>query len=580
MPASGFSQRLRGTLVALLALLAPGCTQHGRPISHNAAPPVAASLHFTDVTPQSGIKFTHRHGGNGRHYFVEFMAGGCAFLDYDGDGWEDALLVQGAPLPGYKGPRPLHAVLLHTNRNGSFTDVARGSGLDIQMYGLGVTVGDYDNDGRPDIYLTALGGNHLFHNEGRGRFRDVTRQAGVAGSDLSTSAMWLDIDNDGQLDLFVCRYTDYSLRHDLPCKGPNGIFKYCRPTAYQPTHPLLFHNNGNGTFSDLTATSGLSRAVGRSLGVAPIDYNEDGWMDIYVANDITTNFLLTNQGNGTFREESVQRGAAVGYTYGGMGVDSGDYRNEGHQGLVVANFSHQPISLYRNLGKGVFTEDGGVDFQFAGLRYVKWGCRFADFDLDGFQDYFLVNGDVDVDIGLRNTVRGPGADRQPCQLFRNVGGQFTDVSATAGSFFRRQQVGRGAAFGDYDNDGRTDVLIACNNEPAILLHNDTQTHNHWLRLTLVGSARPGVRGCNRDALGTSVRVTTDATTQTQYVRSGTSYLADHDRRLVFGIGQAPEAAVEIRWPCGTVQKLHVKAGQQVTVNEAHCRLRSTSPQAH
>jgi hypothetical protein len=559
-------------LLAILSLILGLVAYRARSSANLAAAPALGSerppILMTDVTQASGIHFSHCHGGSGRHYYVETMTGGCAFLDADGDGWLDAFLVQGAPLPGYKASRPLWPALYHNNRDGTFTDVTRSSGLAVQIYGMGAAVGDTDNDGRPDLYLTALGGNHLFHNEGGGRFQDVTRSAGVAGKDLSTSAAWVDYDQDGRLDLFVCRYMDYALTKNPRCQDERGRSAYCSPHVYTGTHCLLYHNNGDGSFTDVTQKSGIGRATGRSLGVACADFDDDGRIDLYVANDLSPNFLFLNNGDGTFREEAATAGLSHGengIAFAGMGVDCGDYRNDGRMGLLVTNFQNEPISLYRNNGDGTFdNESFSSGVGTPSLPYLKWGCHFADLDLDGFQDLFVANGHVDDHADERGNPLGYA---QPCQVFRNEGnGIFSDVSLRSGRFFSQRQVARGAAFGDADNDGDIDVLIACNNQPAILLRNDSPRRSHWIRLALVG------RGCNRDALGARVRVRAGGITQTQTVRSGTSYLADHDRRLLFGIGESRQANVEIRWPCGALQTLEAPAGATATIRESRCRI--------
>jgi hypothetical protein len=529
---------------------------------------------LTDVTAASGVRFTHRHGGSGRHYYVETMGGGGAFLDVDGDGWLDIFLLQGAPLPGTKSSSPLWPALYRNNQNGTFTDVTHGSGLDIQMYGMGAAVGDYDNDERPDLFVTSLGSNQLFHNEGGGKFRDVSRRAGVKGRDLSTSAAWLDFDRDGWLDLFVCRYMDYDLKTNPLCKDEQRRSAYCSPYVYKGTHSLLYRNNRDGTFTDVTRKSGIGSAIGRSLGVACADFDADGEIDIFVANDLSPNFLFMNNGDGSFREEGAMAAVSHGESgtaYAGMGADCADYKNDGRIGLLVTNFENEPISVFANNGDGTFSNESypsGVGTP--SLPFLKWGCQFVDLDLDGFLDLFIANGHVDDHAderrGQDNRDAG-GGYAQPCQVFRNDrNGTFSDISGKCGPFFSRRQVARGAAFGDFDNDGDPDVLLACNNQPAILLSNDTPHGGNWVRLRLTGS------GCNRDGLGARVRVTAGSTTQTRYVRSGTSYLSDHDRRLLFGIGASPSAAVEIRWPCGTLQTLHAPAGESRIIRESRCRL--------
>jgi hypothetical protein len=563
----------------LAALCLAGCRESISPavVPGGSRPPRStvrsgdSPIRLTDITKAAGIHFVHNHGGGGRHYFVEQYTGGCAFIDYDGDNWPDIFLVQAAPLPDYKGPRPLRSALYHNNRNGTFTDVTAGSGLDVQMYGMAAAVGDYDNDGKPDLFVTALGGNHLFHNLGNGKFRDVTSQAGVAGKDWCTSAVWLDYDNDGLLDLFVCRYTDYSLAMDVACHSSDGSAQYCVPGQYAPTQSELFHNDGNGAFTDVTRQSGIARYTGRSLGVIAADLNEDGWPDVYVANDQTGNLLFFNNGDGTFREAALNSGAQDSPRYGGMGVDCADYLNDGHQDIVVTNFSQEPVSLFRNVGAGIFSSDRAPSvLNRQGRGRVKWGIRFVDLDLDGYKDLFFVCGHINDKLPRVAVNDGPTFP-QPAVLVRNEHGHFQGVSSDAGEFFTRQQVGRGAAFGDFNNDGLMDVLISCNDEPAILLRNDSPRKYHWIELQLEGSARLGHRGCNRDALGARVQVHTGSLTQTQWVHAG-SYMSDHDRRLVFGIGQDKKAEVEIKWPCGAIQKVVVNAGQNAHINENACHL--------
>jgi hypothetical protein len=561
----------------LAACCASGCHNNvGHADQDASAPPPVSNtpatgpIRLKDVTKAAHIDFTHNHGGSGRHYGIEQFAGGAAFIDYDADGWPDIFLVQSAPLPNYKGPLPLRSALYHNNHDGTFTNKIAGSGLDITMYGMGVTVGDYDNDGKPDLYITAFGGNRLFHNEGNGQFRDVTKQAGVSGKDMSTSAGWVDYDHDGLLDLFVCRYNDFALATDPACKE-NGKSAYCAPTDFKPTNPLLYHNNGDGTFTDVTNSSGIGKYTGRGLGVVAADFNEDGWVDIYETTDQTGNLLFINNGDGTFSERAAASGARETAHYGGMGVDCGDYQNQGHLSIVVTNYEREPISLYDNQGKGVFTVDTDMmPLMRGGRSFVKWGIRFVDLDMDGYQDLFLVNGHTN-DTLPRYPIEDRRSYAQPAFLLRNVKGKFQVMGPEAGSFLQRPLVARAAAFGDYDNDGRPDILVACNNGPATLLHNDSPPTHNWIRLQLEGSGRPGYKGCNRDALAALVKVRANGMVQTQCVRSG-SYMADHDRRLLFGIGQDKKAEVEIKWPCGAIQKVVVNAGQSPHINESACNL--------
>ncbi len=563
----------RGWIAALLALGASGrggwsCLARPRAAGAN---PRTGGIRLTDVTAAAGIRFAHSHGGSGRRYFVETMSGGGAFLDYDGDGWLDLFLTQGTPLPGTRvAGRPLPA--LYRNRgDGTFVDVTPAAGLALERYTIGAAAGDYDNDGDPDLYLTALGGNLLLRND-RGIFREVTRRAGVAGKDLSASAAWVDYDADGWPDLFVCRYVDYSLAGDRPCKDAAGSTVYCSPQLYDGTHALLYRNNGDGTFRDVSEAAGLRTAAGRALGVACADFSGDGRPDLFVANDLTPNHLWVNRGGDSFREAGAASGVShpeSGNVRSGMGTDVADVDNDGTLDLVVTTFENEPLSLFHGAAGGALRDRSYPSgLGSPSLPYVQWGCGFADLDRDGWTDLFVASGHVDDTIAER---RMGASHAQPCQVFRNDGsGTFSEVSGTAGPFFARRITGRGAAFGDYDNDGDTDVLVACNNGPPVLLRNDTATPHGWLRLALTGD------GCSRDALGARVRVTAAGRAQTQFVRSGGSYLSDHDRRLLFGMAGAEEAAVEIRWPCGALQSLRAQPGTLERVQEAGCRLRRRS----
>lgn len=557
-----------------LTLACAGWVLRGQPRAETgSAQPEAHGVRLTDATASAGVRFTHLHGGSERHHFVELMGGGGAFLDYNGDSWPDFFLTQGTPLPGTRPAGLLPPALYRNNRDGTFTDVTRETSLDHPFYGLGMAVGDYDNDGWPDLFVTGLGGNRLFHNRVGVRFEDVTSQAGLRGKDLCTGAAWVDYDHDGKLDLFVCRYTDYDLAADPECGDQEGKPAYCEPLRLADTTSRLYHNEGHGRFSDGTRKSGIGSVRGHALGALTADLNEDGWPDLYVACDDTPNRLFLNRRDGTFREAGDAAAVSTGQDgryRGGMGVDAGDYDNDGRLDLVVTNFEAEPISLFRNLGHLNFRDESyRSGLGAASLPYLKWGCRFVDLDRDGFQDLFVANGHVHEnpeELGQQ------GSHAQPCRIYRNDrDGCFSDISAVCGTFFSHRQVARAAAFGDYDNDGDLDVLIACNNQPAILLRNDTRTPNHWIRLCLNGA------GCNRDALGARVRVRAGGLTQTQEVRSGGSYLADHDRRLLFGLGSARRASVEIHWPCGAMQTLEVEQGSSTVVPERGCRIDSFRP---
>jgi hypothetical protein len=519
-----------------------------------ASPPATDPVRFTDVTAAAGIKFTHNAGRTGKKWLPETMGAGCAFLDFDGDGWLDILLVNGKDLIPHG--RHTTAALYRNNRNGTFTDVTRGSGLDVEIYGLGVSVGDYDNDGRDDVYITALGGDHLFHNEGAGKFRDVTAQSGLRNAAFASSAAWFDYDRDGKLDLFVANYVQWDQQHDVWCSLDGSTKSYCTPESYKGTPSKLYHNMGSGKFEDVTAAAGASDPNGKSLGVAVLDYNGDGWPDLFVANDTQPNKLYRNLQNGKFKEEGLAAGVAFGedgVARGAMGVDAGDYDRSGKQHLMVGNFSNQMLGLYHNEGNGLFVDEAPRSpIGRATLLNLTFGLFFFDYDLDGYPDIFTANGHIEEEIAR---VQPKVQYAQTPQLFRNLGrGRFEPVPA-----FTRPMVARGAAYGDFDRDGDLDILIASNNGPAMLYRNDGGNRNHWLRVRLVGTKS------NRDGIGAVVHVGP----QSQTVHSGSSYCSSSDLALTFGLGaDAAPVTVEIAWPSGTRQKVaNVKPDQHLTITE-------------
>ncbi len=485
---------------------------------------------------------------------IETMGSGGAFLDYDGDGWQDIVLLNNARLPGGQvSGHPLLA-LYHNNHDGTFTDVTRGSGLDIEMYAMGVAVGDYDNDGREDLYITcALGPSHLFHNEGNGHFKDLTQQAGVDNAGhWGTSCAWVDYDRDGKLDLIVCNYVKYpSLAADLPCFAGNHQRIYCIPAAYETSTCTLYHNEGNGRFKDVTTASGIGAARGKSLGVAIADYDVDGWPDIFVANDTVPGFLFHNERNGTFKEVGVESGVAYdeeGNPHSGMGIDAADIFNNGSVSVAISNYQGQQTSLYNQIGSAVFRDDKVTAHLATETgKVLGFGLLFVDYDNDGYKDILQVNGHVQDDIQKREPqVRYA----QPTLLFHNSGdGTFQEVGLKSGAPFTEPIVGRGCAWGDFDNDGRPDLLITANNGPAHLWHNETPPGNHWLTLQLIGT-----KSC-RDGIGALVLVKTAAGVQRSEVRSGSGYLSQSDLRPHFGLGTQTQAEVEIHWPSGTVDRV-------------------------
>ena len=458
---------------------------------------------FTDVTSQAGIQFKHNSGAFGGKFLPETLGSGCAFLDYDRDGWQDILLINGADWPGHKKNRTTLR-LYHNNGNGTFTDVTSRAGLDVELYGMGVAVGDYNNDGFPDILVTCVGQNRLFRNTGKGTFVDVTVAAGLGKREgLSTSAIWFDYDRDGLLDLFVCNYVKWSTERDVFCSLDGKHKSYCTPEAYRGQTCWLFHNRGNGTFEDVTAASGIFDSSSKSLGVALCDDNRDGWPDILVANDTQPNKLYRNQKNGTFKDYAVELGLAFsseGKARAGMGVDVADFDNSGSPGVAITNFDNEMIGLYRSSGKSFedIAPQSGVGI--ASRNSLGFGCAFLDVNLDGWLDFAVANGHIDETV--RN-IRGNVGYAQPPQLFLNNGkGNFRDVAAELGGGFDQPKVGRGLAYGDFDRDGDLDLLITTNNGPAYLYRNDQTRREsqhplspHRNEIESGRNRRPGSRFC-------------------------------------------------------------------------------------
>ena len=522
-----------------------------------------AAVKFTDVTAAAGIKFTHNSGRAGKKFLPETMGSGAAFFDADGDGWPDILLLNSKDFSP-RGRRSLSA-LYRNNRNGTFTNITSGSGLDAEMYALGVAVADYDNDGREDLYITALEGDRLFHNEGAGKFRDVTKTAGIQNASFGTSAAWLDYDKDGKADLFVANYVQWTAKGDLWCSLDGATKSYCTPESYKGTSSKLYRNLGGGKFEDVTQKAGVGEPTSKSLGVAVIDYNSDGWPDLFVANDTQPNKLYRNRGNGTFVEEAVSAGVAFGedgVARGAMGVDSADYDRSGRAHLLVGNFSNQMLGLYHNEGSGLFVDEAPRSpVGRASQLSLAFGVFFFDYDLDGYLDLFAANGHIDEEIGR---VQPKIAYKQPALLFRNTGkGRFENASTAVGPDLTRPVVARGAAYADFDRDGDLDVLITTNHGPAHLYRNDGGNANRWLRVKLAGTKS------NRSALGAVVRIDSASGKQWQTVHSGSSYCSQSDLALTFGLaGDAVVNAIEVQWPSGVKQRFtNVKTNQHYTIEE-------------
>ncbi|MDQ2944345.1 MAG: CRTAC1 family protein, partial [Acidobacteriota bacterium] len=521
---------------------------------------------FVDVTAASGVNFRHLASHTSRKYLLETMGSGVALFDFDNDGRLDIFLVNGAPLtdPTPKGSIPQKSGpefwnrLFHQKPDGTFEDVTEKAGLQGIGYGMGVAVGDYDNDGYEDLYVTAYGGNKLYHNNGDGTFTDVTEKAGVGGSGFSTSAAWVDLDNDGLLDLVVLRYLDWDFV-DIWCgEHKPGYRAYCHPDTFKPIPPLVFHNDGRGHFSEISQKIGLSKP-GKGLGLAISDYDRDGNIDLFVANDSWPEFLYQGKGDGTFVENGLLSGVsydADGRVYAGMGVDFADYNNDGLSDLVVDDLALQSYALYRNEGDGTFTyttQSSGVGRMSA--SHSGWGVRFLDYDNDGWKDLLFAQGhDLDTIALTSPNLRY----REPMLLARNTGRSFVDVSAISGEVFHQAWVARGLATGDIDNDGLVDAVVTTNDGPAYVLRNETKTQNHWIELRLVGHRS------NRDAIGASVKITTSAGAQYDTVTTASSYLSSSDKRLHFGLGSDTLArTIEIRWPSGARQTLRDITGNRI-----------------
>jgi hypothetical protein len=524
-----------------------------------------AQVHFRDVTAQAGIRFTHNNGAFGKKWLPETMGPGCAFIDYDNDGYPDILLVNGEDFAGHPHAGPTTLKLYHNNGNGTFTDVTRKAGLAVPMFGFGVAVGDYDNDGFDDIFITASGQSHLFHNNGNGTFTDVTKSAGLWGpNEFSTSAAWVDYDRDGKLDLVVANYVQWTEQTDLYCTLDGAHKSYCTPESYKGKSVRLWHNLGGGKFEDATQKAGLGEPTSKSLGITVLDYNGDGWPDILIANDTQPNKLYLNKKDGTFEERGVTSGIAFsedGVARAGMGVDAADYDRSGHPSVIITNFANQMVSLYHNEGNGLFVDEAPQsEVGRATLVTLGFGCFFFDYDNDGWPDIFVADGHIEDAI---ERVQKRVSYAEPAHLFRNLGGgKFQEVTAQMGSAFAAPRVARGAAYADIENDGFSDVLVTTNAGPAFLFHNEGGT-NRSLRLKLVGTKS------NRDGIGAVVRVTSGSDKQSKMLRSGSSYLSQSELVLTFGLGTQTKAdSVEIQWPSGQVDKLsNLNAGQTVTVEE-------------
>ena len=537
-------------LAFLLQIALIGVTSFGWQNNQtNGRAEATARVTFEEVPPQkSGITWVHDNARSPERYLPETVGGGGIFFDYDNDGWMDIFLVNSGPADFFTPTKPLKNALYHNNHDGTFTDVTDKAGVAGGKYfGMGAAAGDYDGDGWMDLYVTAYGRNTLYHNNGDGTFTDVTDKAGVAAPGWSTCAVWFDYDNDGKLDLFVSSFVYYT--KELSC-GDNRLGRryYCIPRVFKPRPSHLFHNNGDGTFTDVSRESGIASALGKSFGVVATDINNDGWMDLFVANDTVANFLFLNKGNGKFEEIGLAAGVAyseAGTPRSGMGVDAADYDEDGWQDLFVANIDQELFSLYHNQKDLTFTDEPGEISQAVRLL-SGWGLKFFDYDNDGDMDLILANGHPDDMVELLTPVV---KYREPLLMFENVGGIFKNVSAQSGEAFKRDYPARGLSVGDYDNDGYLDVLIVNNGEAPLLLHNRGESKNNWLGLQLVGT-KSNVMG-----IGAIITWQAGGAKHSRLKTNGGSYLASHDPREVLGLGKATKVdSLEIRWPSGKVDK--------------------------
>lgn len=551
----GGATRFFATLIVIGAAAFPGSALQQR-----------AAVTFTNIASQAGVNFKHQNGASPQKFMPETMGGGALIFDYDRDGWPDIFFVNGGSFVDTRAAAAARHGLYRNNGNGTFTDKSANSGIGVAGYAMGVCSADYDNDGWTDLYITGVTTNKLYRNSGSGSFVDVTAKAGAGGSGRwSSSCAFADIDNDGDLDLFVTNYVDFTVNNNKYCAAGGDIRTYCHPNVYNSLPDILYRNNGDGTFTDVTKEAGVYRTDGNGLGVVFGDYDNDGWADIYVANDSVPNFLFHNKGKGVFEEVGFRAGVALGgegRPLAGMGTDMGDVDGDGLLDIVVTNLDRETHSLYRNLGKGLFnnvTFESGVGQ--ATLPFVGFGAAFADYDNDSDLDLTVVNGDI---IDNVSQIRDNTSYEQRNLLLENNGaGKFQDVGPRAGPGFALKKVSRGLAVGDLDNDGDVDFVIGNNGQTADVLRNDGGNSSNALLIRLVGSKS------NRDGIGARLKLTVGGRVLTRYVKAGSSYQAQHDLRIHFGLGSARMAEkLEILWPSGDTTTLdQIEAGQILAVTE-------------
>ena len=538
------------------------------PVTSSSRAPETHPIKFVDVVGKAGITFRHDNAATPDKYLIETMSSGCGWIDYDQDGLPDIYLVNGAATKLYKPPHPLRSALYHNNGDGTFTDVTEQAGVGAEgLFGMGIAVGDYDNDGWPDLYVVGWDRSILYHNNGDGTFTDVTAKAGVANAHKwGSSAAWFDYDNDGKLDLVIANYVDWTPENNVWCgEHKPGYRGYCHPDVYHGQTPTLYHNNGDGTFTDVSLASKVGENASNGLGVVTFDYDNDGWQDIFIANDSMPNFLFHNEKNGTFSEVGFVSGVAVsseGKTEAGMGVDAGDTDGNGLLDLIVTHLDFEQARLYRNMGEGTFDDATfTAKLGYATFHLSGFGTRIFDYDNDGARDLFMANGHILDNIKLYH------ADTdypEPKLVYRNTGkGLFEDYSRKLGPDLERPMVSRGAALADFDNDGDEDILVSNNGGPPQLLRNDGGNSNHWLEILLVGTKS------NRDGVGARVKVVAGDLVEYDQRKGGMSYQSAQDPRLVFGLGDKTSVdEIEIQWPSGEVTKLEkIPSDQIITVQE-------------
>jgi enediyne biosynthesis protein E4 len=526
----------------------------------------SSPLTFSNVAAQAGITFKHQNGASPQKFMPETMGGGSLIFDYDGDGWQDVLLINGGSFVDTRVAAAARHALYRNNGNGTFTDKSANSGIGVAGYAMGVCSADYDNDGWPDVYVTGVGSNRLYRNNGSGGFVDVTTKAGAGGTGLwSSSCAFGDIENDGDVDLFVTNYVDFSVTNNKYCAAAGDIRVYCHPNVYNSLPNILYRNNGDGTFADITREAGVYRTDGNGLGVVFGDYDEDGWTDIYVANDSVPNFLFHNKGKGIFEEVGFWAGVALGgegRPLAGMGTDMADIDGDGLLDIIVTNLDRETHSLFKNLGKGLFTNvtfESGVGE--ATLPFVGFGAAFVDYDNDSDNDLVIVNGDITDNVArIRDNT---SYEQRNLLLDNNGAGKFRDVGPRSGPGFALKKVSRGLAAGDLDNDGDVDLIVANNGQTVDVLRNDGGNRNNALLIRTVGSKS------NRDGIGARFKLTVNGRTLMRHVKAGSSYQAQNDLRVHFGMGSARMAdKLEVLWPGGEITTLEqIEANQILTVTE-------------